>query len=198
MKKIIVFLCVIWIGFIFYNSSQVGIESSNTTDSFISNVKSVMKGEEIDSISYGVDKDSVKLSLKSILQTLKDNTTDWKNKTRSDKIYYIFRKCAHGFEFFILAFIVSLIFVKTNVTRREAIIYTLFTVLLCAVFDEYFQMYIQGRSSSVGDVLIDFTGGIISVTIFNIIRNFVERLSLLIKISRNKKKTIKKAKLNKV
>ena len=91
MKKIIVFLCVIWIGFIFYNSSQVGIESSNTTDSFISNVKSVMKGEEIDSISYGVDKDSVKLSLKSILQTLKDNTTDWKNKTRSDKIYYIFR-----------------------------------------------------------------------------------------------------------
>ena len=157
-----------------------------------------MKGEEIDSISYGVDKDSVKLSLKSILQTLKDNTTDWKNKTRSDKIYYIFRKCAHGFEFFILAFIVSLIFVKTNVTRREAIIYTLFTVLLCAVFDEYFQMYIQGRSSSVGDVLIDFTGGIISVTIFNIIRNFVESLSLLIKRSRNKKKTIKKAKLNKV
>ena len=67
MKKIIVFLCVIWIGFIFYNSSQVGIESSNTTDYFIRNVKSVMKGEEIDSISYGVDKDSVKLSLKSIL-----------------------------------------------------------------------------------------------------------------------------------
>ena len=59
-------------------------------------------------------------------------------------------------------------------------------------------MYIQGRSSSVGDILIDFTGGIISVIVFNIIRNFVESLSLLIKRSRNKKKTIKKAKLNKV
>lgn len=198
MKKVFMFLCVIWIGFIFYNSSQVGIESTSTTDSFISNVKSAIKGEEIDSISYSVDKASVKLSLKSILQTIKDNINSWRNSTRSAKIYYIFRKCAHGFEFFVLAFIVSLIFIKTSVTRRETIVYTLFIVLLCAVFDEYFQMYIQGRSSSVGDVLIDFTGGTLSVIVFNFIRNCIENLSMLIKKSKSKRKTIKQSRLNKV
>lgn len=198
MKKVFMFLCVIWIGFIFYNSSQVGVESTSTTDSFISNVKSAIKGEEIDTISYNVDKASVKLSLKSILQTLKDNINSWRNSTRNAKIYYLFRKCAHGFEFFILAFIISLIFAKTDVTRRETIIYTLFVVLLCAVLDEYFQMYIQGRSSSVGDVLIDFTGGIVSVTVFNFIRNIVDNLSAKIKKSRTKRKAIKKVKLNKV
>lgn len=198
MKKVFMFLCIIWVSFIFYNSSQVGIESSSITDSFISNVKSAIKGEEIDTISYNVDKASVKLSLKSILQTLKNNINSWRNSTRNAKIYYIFRKCAHGFEFFILAFIISLMFVKTNVTRRETIIYTLFIVLLCAVFDEYFQMYIQGRSSSVGDVLIDFTGGTISVIIFNFIRNTVDNLSVKIKKNRTKRKAIKKVKLNKV
>lgn len=194
------FLCVIWIGFIFYNSSQVGVESSSTTDSFINSIKSAINGEEvsISDINYGASKANIKLSLKSILQTIKDNINSWRSSTRSAKIYYFFRKCAHGFEFFVLAFIVSLIFVKVHVTRREAIIYTLFVVLLCAVFDEYFQMYIQGRSSSVGDVLIDFTGGIISVTVFNFIRNFVESLSLSIRKNKSKRKAIKKAKLNKV
>ncbi len=200
MKKVFMFLCVIWIGFIFYNSSQVGTESTSTTSSLINSVKSAINGEEvsIDDISYGASKANIKLSLKSILETIKSNINGWKDSTRSTKIYYLFRKCAHGFEFFILAFIVSLIFLKTNVTRREAITYTLFIVLLCAVFDEYFQIYIQGRSSSVSDVLIDFIGGILSILVFNFIRNFVESLSLSIRKNKSKRKVMKRTKLNKI
>ena len=39
-------------------------------------------------------------------------------------------------------------------------------ILFIAVVDEFFQLFIQDRTSSVKDVLIDFTGGIIANILF--------------------------------
>ena len=45
-------------------------------------------------------------------------------------------------------------------------IYILFIVLFYAVSDEFHQLYVQGRNSSVLDIIIDFIGGLIGTIIF--------------------------------
>ena len=53
-----------------------------------------------------------------------------------------------------------------KIDDNNLLIYTLFTVLFVAVIDEFFKIFIQNRTSSVVDVLIDFGGGILANTLF--------------------------------
>lgn len=70
------------------------------------------------------------------------------------------RKCAHGFEFMILAVILIIFLNIFNCNKRNIIFYTLILVLVIATLDETFQLFIPGRTSKITDVLIDFLGGI--------------------------------------
>lgn len=86
---------------------------------------------------------------------------------------YFFRKMAHVFIFFILS-IFTMLFLftfKINMWLRMVI-----TLLFCggyALLDEYHQMFVEGRGSSLKDVLIDssgaFLGILVSLIIFCII-----------------------------
>lgn len=75
---------------------------------------------------------------------------------------YFVRKAAHFTEYFMLAVLLLLMFRSFNVSLWNQGIYSLFVVLLCAVLDEYFQSFVF-RTSSVGDVMLDFCGGLIGV-----------------------------------
>ena len=45
MKRFGIFLCVIWIGFIFYNSSQTATISGGITKNIVNSIKEFVKGE---------------------------------------------------------------------------------------------------------------------------------------------------------
>lgn len=144
MKKILLLLCILWIGFIAFNTSQSGMVSNNTSVSITE--KLVNKIQDI----FNVNKES----------------NSYINSSESiRKLNKFIRKFAHGFEFLVLALIISFLLQSFNIKNREVIIYTLFIILLYAVIDEFRQIYIPGRNSNVKDVVIDFIGGIGGVII---------------------------------
>ena len=57
-------------------------------------------------------------------------------------------------------------------------IYSLFVVLLCAVLDEYFQSFVF-RTSSVSDVVLDFCGGLIGVSVLLGVTRYNQRKSTI-------------------
>ena len=97
--------------------------------------------------------------LKRIFQNSNFNTS---------QLDMIARKCAHGFEFMILAVILVILFTLIKVSRVNAVIYSLFIVILIATFDETLQLFIEDRTSRVTDILIDFSGGIIGAILTEI------------------------------
>ena len=165
MKKLSLILCILWMGFIFYNSSESGLESNNKSKSIINQ------------ILYDNDKDyGVKNIL--IMSGGKSETTDYIGDESGNIAYddyynaylqninIILRKGAHLFEFLILAILVAWVMVSYEITGRRAVVYVLFIVLLYAVSDEFHQLFVPGRTARVQDILIDFIGGIIGTVIF--------------------------------
>lgn len=165
MKKLSLISCILWMGFIFYNSSESGLESNNKSKSIINQ------------ILYDNDKDyGVKNIL--IMSGGKSETTDYIGdesgniayddyyNTYLQNINIILRKGAHLFEFLILAILVAWVMVSYEITGRRAVVYVLFIVLLYAVSDEFHQLFVPGRTARVQDILIDFIGGIIGTVIF--------------------------------
>lgn len=160
MKKIFIILCIFWMGFIAYNTSQTGESSNNTsvsiTKGIINKTQSVINNNVNNSDSLAIIRNDSEFIIKL-------------NK-------YI-RKFAHGFEFLVLALLIFLTLKYFNIKNMDCIIYTLFIVLLYAVIDEYRQLYIPGRNSSVRDIVIDFIGGIVGVIILQFIISFKKIIS---------------------
>lgn len=107
--------------------------------------------------------------IENILPCIKENSI-------IEMINFIIRKSAHLTEYFILALLtVSLL---KEYTKKQIIIFII-TLLFCfsyAVTDEYHQLFIIGRTSSIRDIFIDTTGSIIYLIIhfiyIKIIKNF--------------------------
>lgn len=135
MKKvstwIFILICIFWVGFIFHNSSLNGSESNK--ESY--NVLNIIKRQV------------------SKIDVIKDYNLKDKD------LNYIVRKNAHFFQYFMLSLFVTYITFAFKLKGKKGIVYILFIVLLVAVLDEFYQSFIPNRSSSVMDVLIDFSGG---------------------------------------
>lgn len=153
-KKISVILCILWMGFIFYNSSQDGTESNNLSYKIIDKIESIYK--------------DIKGSSNTNLVFAGPSNASISNSNVRISLNIDIRKAAHGFEYLILAILVANAYFLHNIKGRNAIVYILFIVLFYAVTDEYHQIYVKGRGSSVEDVLIDFIGGIIGLILFYI------------------------------
>ena len=146
ISVIFLLLCM---GFIYYNSYQNGYDSNAISNGVLDMVKAN------DLVNNKVTN---KIALK-IKEVLGINTTT----------EILIRKMAHMLEFCLLAILVSIVLFSFGLRGKGAIIYILFLTLFYAVLDEYHQMFIKGRTSSVRDVLIDFSGSIIGVTVFYLI-----------------------------
>ena len=168
MNKIFIILCIFWIVFIAYNTSQTE-ESYNYT--WIITIINIIINNRLSFINYPFRYKNTCIIIRLFCLTC----------VISNK--YI-RKFAHGFEFLVLALIIFLTLKYFNIKNRECIIYTVFIVLLYAVIDEYRQLYIPGRTSSVRDIVIDFIGGIVGVVILQFIFGFKNVISKI--YSRNK------------
>lgn len=149
MKKlIIILLCILSLGFIFYNSTKPGDASNEKSYEVLNKLRQEyreLQGEEAKQYN------------------------NLPASSREEKLNLIIRKNAHAFEYCVLAIFVSMILFQFNLKGRKAIIYIMFICLFYAVLDEFHQIYVPGRTSSVRDVLIDFTGALIGMLFYYIV-----------------------------
>jgi VanZ family protein len=144
MKKLLLVLCIFWIGVIFY----LGTESSS-----ISNGKSLMIVRSIKPYYEAVKKE--------ILINGKSGISMPANKVDKKLNIYV-RKTAHFTEYFILGLIVCSALFSIELKGKAGLGYILFICLFCGVIDEFNQSFIN-RTSLVSDILIDFTGSCFGV-----------------------------------
>lgn len=179
MKKIVMGILVLAsIGFIFLNSSQDGQQSNSRSKSIVYTIIEKFSNNSEDAFSSNGD-----------------------CKYKASKLNFIIRKIAHGLEFLLLATVFSVFLSTLGLNLREIITYSLFTVLFLAVMDEFYQLYIPSRYSSVKDVLIDFTGGFVGtiltcicINIFKEIRRKKERQRMRIRRERRMRRSLKEEK----
>jgi len=69
-----------------------------------------------------------------------------------------FRKLAHMSEYFVLAFFAFKLFESSKEENNKALIFSFIFAVAAAVFDEYHQSFVIGRSASAYDVAIDAVG----------------------------------------
>ena len=155
MKKISIFLCLLWMGFIFYMSSN------NGTISHWQSTKVVNIIEEAQTKLQ--DKTENKTEVKKTQEN--KNITAIKNTTENN-LDHIVRKNAHAFMYMVLSFLVSSAFFAYNKKGQNVVVYILFICLFYAVTDEFHQSFISGRTSLVSDVLVDFVGALIGLVFF--------------------------------
>lgn len=139
MKKISIFLCILWMGVIFYNSSNNAEISNKASYALLSSIQKT--GEQIKKAQVRVKSDKEKLNI-------------------------ILRKNGHFIEYLILAVLIALAFFTHNFKSKNAIVYILFICLFYAVTDEFHQKFVPGRNSDVGDILIDFGGAVVGTIIY--------------------------------
>lgn len=161
MKKIFyVCLMVLSLSFIFFNSSQDGNKSNLRSNNFIEKIVTVVE-ENNDYIHIN---QKVHINMK--------------------EFNLVIRKFAHGFEFAMLSIILFNCFYLFSKNKNKNIKYILILILLFAMMDEFLQLYIPGRNSSVKDVIIDFIGGCFGIIIIKIL-NYI-KFNLNNKLAKNK------------
>lgn len=161
MKNFLVVVCILWIGFIFYNSSRPGYishESSFAIVNFFRNEKVKIESVNTDTSHQNKSGESKQNTYNKLPVTKRDN---WLN--------FIVRKNAHAFEYLILSILVSGSLFGHNQKGKGALVYIMFIGLLCAVLDEFNQMFSISRTSSAEDVLIDFIGSLIGIALFYVV-----------------------------
>lgn len=158
MKKTIsIILCILWIGFIFYNSSNNGIKSNDRSNKVVNIIKTIYNKSKKSIEKNKIEKDIKDVSSKSEINNEK-YLVHKSLKSKKNLENYLVRRSAHAFEYFVLAILISNAFYQFKVKGSNAFIYILFLCLFIPTLDEFYQSFVPGRTSAVGDVLLDFTG----------------------------------------
>jgi len=140
-------ITISWIVMIFHLSNQTAVQSSNTSNMIVNVINEIL----------GVD--------------IEDDT--------------VIRKVAHATEFAILTIFTYVALSSTNKISNQTsyaespvklmrsdnemnIVFTLWFSILNAIFDEYHQLFVDGRDGAIKDVLIDLIGIVIVLIIIRI------------------------------
>lgn len=83
---------------------------------------------------------------------------------------FMVRKLAHFIEYFCFGFLLTVTVWMIGKKRNGFFFFELFLFLAVPVLDETIQLFYQGRTSSVLDVLIDFSGCVIGMGLCRLIR----------------------------
>lgn len=102
------------------------------------------------------------------------NITDQK---MIDLTLFIVRKAAHMIEFSAQSFFLGMFFFSKGKKLSSHFIYVLFLGLLTACIDEFIQLFPEGRSGSVVDVWIDFSGTCIGLLISIFLNKIIQKLT---------------------
>lgn len=151
MKKVVIILCLFWMGFIFYMSSTNGEISHQESTKVVNSIKNIETKLRSDVKNKTINEKTIK-----------------QEQIKKNKLDYLIRKNAHAFMYMILSFLVSSVFLVFNKIGKDTVGSILFICLLYAVTDEFHQSFVTGRTSLVSDVIVDFIGVLIGLIFFNI------------------------------
>ncbi|MFT8341207.1 MAG: VanZ family protein [Clostridium beijerinckii] len=160
MKKIVILLCLFWMGFIFYMSGNNGTISHEQSTKVVNIIENAQGNQEK---SQAENKDKT-VNNSSGSQQNKNNINV--QQAEASNLDHIVRKNAHAFMYMVLAILVCGALFSYNKSGKGMIIYILFICLFYAVTDEFHQSFIPGRTSLVSDVLVDFMGALIGLAFF--------------------------------
>lgn len=136
-KKIfLIIILLLWVGVIFSFSLQPAETSSQ--------------------ISSGVGRWLVEIFFPQLMENL-----DTMPVQQLEFLHTVLRKCGHFSEFFILGILAVLTFQQTNL-RYKVISEILFCMLVASI-DETIQLFVDGRSGQVSDVVLDSIGAIVGI-----------------------------------
>lgn len=87
-------------------------------------------------------------------------------------IHIIIRKCAHFFEYGLLALLSARAFTTSskNFIRSRWFLSSLLLVIIYALLDEYHQTFVSSRIGSIYDSMIDTVGGLTALVVFYVWR----------------------------
>ncbi len=89
---------------------------------------------------------------------------------------HIIRKAAHFIEFSILGFLLTLTLYFYVSKLNTNIFIVLFIGLLTAVTDEFIQLFVEGRSGQVSDIVLDFSGVVFGAMFIVVLKGIIKRL----------------------
>lgn len=163
MKRLRGILTGVWMGFIFFQGIQPGEVSIGASDKITHPLVDIIEQVKL---TPSEQKERSKGELSSQDEMINQETSNQSKTINREKLYktvhYIVRKSAHFFEYAILSMLAFWMFKGFSFAFGNQVIYTLFMILSVAVLDEYFQSFVM-RTSSVSDVLIDFSGGVFGI-----------------------------------
>jgi len=146
-KRIILIILLLALGaLIFSFSNENGKNSNKTSDKVINSIIDIYENIKDTEVS-------------------KNSRIELVNKTR-----VIVRKLAHFSLYFILGMLVYILLTTFNL--RHPIILAILFALFYASTDEFHQLFIDGRTSSVLDIFLDTFGSIVGVALCNIPKLF--------------------------
>jgi VanZ family protein len=155
-KFLSIILVLVAVSFIFFNSSKTAKESNALSKSVISKIVNLKPVNDI-AVSVIVGED------------MKIVSEYRRNDMMINKLNSFVRQSGHAAEFAFLA-IMLLTFIRSfSIDLKKNIICVLFFILLLGVMDEFYQIYIEGRDSSVIDIVVDFLGGLAGIITYLIL-----------------------------
>lgn len=138
MKKIILLILIIfWMSLIFNFSNKNAVQSESNSNAIIDFI--------IDASSHITGKNYNELQIQNFYDILE----------------FPIRKSAHFTLYLILGVLVYLFVVEFNINKKIII-----SLLICVIFalsDEIHQLFIEGRSGELRDVLIDMLGSFVGI-----------------------------------
>ncbi|HCY44222.1 MAG TPA: hypothetical protein DHU33_02210 [Firmicutes bacterium] len=158
--KVLIILAIIWMGVIFMFSAQVSDESKSSSNKVTSAV------------------------VNTVISIKKENISEEKRQKIIEDKTFIVRKTAHFTEYFILGLILILFLqTKEKLTTKYIILAIIFCVLY-ATSDEIHQLFVDGRSCKIMDILIDTCGSSLAIlgftSIYKITTNLKKQKELFI------------------
>ncbi len=158
--KVLIILTIIWMGVIFMFSAQVSDESKSSSNKVTSAV------------------------VNTVISIKKENISEEKRQKIIEDKTFIVRKSAHFTEYFILGLILIL-YLQTK--EKLATKYVILAIIFCVLYatsDEIHQLFVDGRSCKIMDILIDTCGSSLAIlgftSIYKITTNLKKQKELFI------------------
>lgn len=150
--KVLIILAIIWMGVIFMFSAQVSDESKSSSNKVTSAV------------------------VNTVISIKKENISEEKRQKIIEDKTFIVRKSAHFTEYFILGLILILYLQTKEQLATKYIILAIIFCVLYATGDEIHQLFVDGRSCKIMDILIDTCGSSLAILGFTSIYKLTTNL----------------------
>ena len=138
MSKIWSYLAVVlWMGLIFFFSSQPADDSKELSTGVTEVILSVVEAVAPESDLF------------------------------VDHLHHFVLKNAHFLIYFVLGILVVRAFRLSEIQGKKSIVFALAICIVYAISDELHQLFVPGRGAQVKDVLIDSTGAFVGIIIYS-------------------------------